>query len=152
MPTSKIFLPMLSHLCDRTSLCLPRLATICILYLHSVVSLSPCLAWLPEIIPSLLCILKFISLLALSWRSKENMLRSLLSHNTLPHSLWPHPPLPGATAQLASPLLSTLEEDSVLTAISSACGHHYSAETVLSEVSNDPLTKANGCFFPSLSH
>lgn len=71
------------------------------------------------------------------------MLRSLLFHNTLPYSLWPHPLLLGATAQLASPLLSTLQEWSALTALSSGCGQHYAAETVLSEVSNDPLTKAN---------
>lgn len=73
---------MLSHLCDRTFLYLPSLASICILYQHSVLPslVLPCLA--PEIIPCLLCILKFISLLALSLRPRKTC--SDLSYSIIP--------------------------------------------------------------------
>lgn len=75
-----------------------------------------------------------------------------LSHHTLPYSLWPQLPLPEAAAQLqhsfhCAPLKSGGYSQSlrVPETLIIQCGLHYSAETVLSKVSNHPLKKLNGC-------
>lgn len=70
-----------------------------------------------------------------------------LSHHTLPYSLWSQPPPPEAAAQLqpsfhGAPLKSGGYSPETLII---RCGLHYSAETVLSKVSNHPLKKLNGC-------
>lgn len=70
-----------------------------------------------------------------------------LAHHTLPYSLWPQPPPPEAAAQLqpsfhCAPLKRGGYSPETLIIW---CGLHYSAETVLSKVSNHPLKKLNGC-------
>lgn len=83
----------------------------------------------------------------------KNILRCLLSHNTLPQSLRPAPSTPRGYCPAVASLHCPPQKSGIqvcLPPLSSGCGHGYSAETVFSVVSNDPLTKANGCFFLTL--